>query len=196
MSICGIQGQSLELTDGGKNPKFQEKFVFNLIEGLREISVVVWNKNTVSYDDFIGNGKVQLQKVLSQGYDDSAWALQDKKGRYAGEIRLIMHYPNFNKSVTSYGQSAPPYGGAQAPQIPPYLAPPSLASYPPTSYPAPPHYPSHHPNPAVYPTPPAAYPPVYPPPSSYPPHSAYPQDPYQYYPAGVYPPPTYPPPPY
>lgn len=43
--------------DGGKNPTFQEKFVFKLIEGLREINVVVWNSNTVNSDDFIGSGK-------------------------------------------------------------------------------------------------------------------------------------------
>ena len=43
--------------DGGKNPTFQEKFVFTLIEGLREVNVVVWNSNTLTYDDFIGNGK-------------------------------------------------------------------------------------------------------------------------------------------
>ncbi|GKV22624.1 hypothetical protein SLEP1_g32479 [Rubroshorea leprosula] len=68
-------------TDGGKNPTFQEKFVFSLIEGLREISVAVWNSNTLTYDDFIGNGKIQLLKVLSQGYDDSTWPLQTKTGR-------------------------------------------------------------------------------------------------------------------
>lgn len=43
--------------DGGKNPTFQEKFVFTLIEGLREVNVLVWNSNTVTYDDFIGSGK-------------------------------------------------------------------------------------------------------------------------------------------
>ncbi|KAL1564491.1 elicitor-responsive protein 3 [Salvia divinorum] len=44
-------------TDGGKNPIFQEKFVFTLIEGLRELSVAVWNSNTLTFDDFIGTGK-------------------------------------------------------------------------------------------------------------------------------------------
>ncbi|PKI33549.1 hypothetical protein CRG98_046105 [Punica granatum] len=68
-------------TDGGKNPTFQEKFVFNLIEGLRELSIAVWNSNTLSFDDFIGSGKVQLHKVLSQGFDDTAWPLQTKTGR-------------------------------------------------------------------------------------------------------------------
>jgi len=43
--------------DGGKNPTFQEKFVFTLIEGLRELNLAVWNSNTLTYDDFIGSGK-------------------------------------------------------------------------------------------------------------------------------------------
>ncbi|KAL9666501.1 hypothetical protein QQ045_000835 [Rhodiola kirilowii] len=68
-------------TDGGKNPTFQEKFVFNLIEGLSEINVVVWNSNTNSYDDFIGSGKIQLQNVLLTVFDDSSWPIQTKNGR-------------------------------------------------------------------------------------------------------------------
>ncbi|KAL0282893.1 UNVERIFIED_CONTAM: hypothetical protein Sradi_7248200 [Sesamum radiatum] len=202
MSVSGIQGQLLEVTDGGKNPTFQEKFVFTLIEGLREISVVVWNSNTLTFDDLIGSGKVQLQKVLSQGYDDTAWPLQDKKGRYAGEVRLILHY-NANKPAANHAPSAPPYAGTPGPQVPLYSAPPSVASYPPTSYAPPPPYPSYPPNSAGYPPPPyhhqpAAYPPSYPPTSSYPPpYSSYPpppQDPH-YYPPSSYPPAPYPPPP-
>ena len=46
--------------DGGKNPTFQEKFVFPLIEGLRELKVVVWNSNTFTSDDFIGEGKYEI----------------------------------------------------------------------------------------------------------------------------------------
>ncbi|TXG64242.1 hypothetical protein EZV62_011236 [Acer yangbiense] len=69
-------------TDGGKNPKFQEKFVFPLIEGLRELNIIVWNSNTLTVDDFIGSGKVQLTKVLQQGFDDTAWPLWGKTGRF------------------------------------------------------------------------------------------------------------------
>lgn len=58
----GIWDESLNwgvfvFLDGGKNPTFQEKFVFTLIEGLRELNVLVWNSNTIRYDDFIGGGK-------------------------------------------------------------------------------------------------------------------------------------------
>ncbi|KAL5072438.1 hypothetical protein RYX36_011422, partial [Vicia faba] len=54
-----------------------------LIEGLREFTVVVWNSNILTFDGFIGTGKVQLNKVLSQGFDDSSWPLQTKSGRHA-----------------------------------------------------------------------------------------------------------------
>ncbi|KAI5661118.1 hypothetical protein M9H77_20441 [Catharanthus roseus] len=187
-------------TDGGKNPIFQEKFVFTLIEGLRELNVLVWNSNTLTYDDFIGSGKVQLQKVLSQGYDDSPWTLQTKTGRYAGEVRLILHFTNANKPATSYGSSAPPYMAPPMPQSSLYSAPPpSLPSYPPaTTYPPSPysayppnpaaHPPSpyHQPQPASYPSP---YPPahsVYPPPAYPPPHES------SHYPPSHYPPGPYP----
>ncbi|PWA46820.1 hypothetical protein CTI12_AA505850 [Artemisia annua] len=57
---------------------FNKKFVFSLIEGLRELNIIVWISNTLSHDDFIGSGKVQLAKVLSCGYEDSSWPLKTK----------------------------------------------------------------------------------------------------------------------
>ncbi|KAL6211747.1 hypothetical protein ACLB2K_016970 [Fragaria x ananassa] len=204
-------------TDGGKNPTFQEKFVIPLIEGLRVINVNVWNSNSVTYDDFIGEGKIQLQKVLDQGYDDSTWPLQTKHGRYAGEVRLIMHYtkPNAsakpNKPAAGYAPSAPPYGAPPAPQAHLYSTPPPASAYapppqmyaqpPPAAYPAPSPYPSYSSNPS-YPPNPAGYPPNpapggYPPnPYGAPPQAACPPAPYP--PSSTYPPPpssTYPPPP-
>ncbi|XP_054786418.1 extensin [Prosopis cineraria] len=206
-------------TDGGKNPIFQEKFVFSLIEGLREISVVVWNSNTITFDDFIGSGRVQLQKVLSEGFDDSAWPLQTKTGRHAGEVKLIMHYANAKKPGSSYAPSAPPYTNSSTqysapppvsyppPASAPYTPPPPAVSYhppPPTAYPSSSPYPSY---PSTYPPPPGPPPPypppstTYPPPPYPPPTAAYPPHPYPppqpasaYYPPGPYPG-TYPPPP-
>uniref|UniRef100_A0A0E0E451 C2 domain-containing protein n=1 Tax=Oryza meridionalis TaxID=40149 RepID=A0A0E0E451_9ORYZ len=68
-------------TDGGRNPTFDEKFHIPLIEGLRELTVTVWNSNTLTHDDFIGNGRVQLHKVLTRGYDDASWPLQTRHMR-------------------------------------------------------------------------------------------------------------------
>ncbi|KAJ8571076.1 hypothetical protein K7X08_038048 [Anisodus acutangulus] len=184
-------------TDGGKNPTFQEKFVFTLIEGLREINVVVWNSNTVNSDDFIGSGKVQLQKVLGQGYDDTAWPLQTKRGRHAGEVRLIMHYANANKPATSHAQSGSPYVTPTPGSYPYSAAPPHVASHPPPSaYPAPSPYSTVPPPSAAYHSPspyPTAPPPsaAYHPASPYPPQSAAYPSPYSS--PSAYPPPPYPP---
>ncbi|XP_074335551.1 elicitor-responsive protein 3-like isoform X2 [Apium graveolens] len=190
-------------TDGGKNPTFQEKFVFTLIEGLRELNVVVWNSNTLTYDDFIGTGKIQLHKVLSQGYDDSPWSIQTKTGRHAGEVRLILHFSNANKPPKNHAQSASPVPlaytyplQASSARYPPLA---SAAPYPPQSsgypYPSAPYPPPHS---ATYPSqtypPPAQYPPTpYPPPAGYPP-TTYPppSQPANHYPPGPhqgYPPP-------
>ncbi|KAG9439908.1 hypothetical protein H6P81_020073 [Aristolochia fimbriata] len=187
-------------TDGHKNPTFQEKFVIPLIEGLRELNVAVWNSNTLTVDDFIGNGRIQLQKVLTEGFDDSSWPLQSKTGRHAGEVRLIMHFAAANKSRMVPSPSAPVYGATGAAQVHPYSVPPVTSTYPPApayppvSSPYQPHYPppSTAYSPASYP--PQTYPPV---PAGYP-SSTYPPNPYE---SQVYPPPPqsspyYPPGPY
>ncbi|KAI4375971.1 hypothetical protein MLD38_013778 [Melastoma candidum] len=191
-------------TDGDLNPIFQEKFVFTLIEGLRELHVAVWNSNTITLDAFIGSGRIQLQKVLSQGYDDSSWPLQTKTGRHAGEVRLIMHYANANRPAAYHATYAPSYVTQSAPPVPAYSTPPPVtAPYaPPVPY-GPPTTAAPYASPAraylsasqySYPPPPnpTGFPPptnpaAFPPPSGYPLHRK-PQ------PTSVYPPPSYPPP--
>ncbi|KAL9231730.1 hypothetical protein vseg_006919 [Gypsophila vaccaria] len=195
-------------TDGGKNPIFQEKFVFTLIEGLREINIVVWNSNTLTFDDFIGSGKAQLQDVLSRGYDDRPWPLQTKTGRYAGEVKLIMHYAHANKPDHT-GASAPPFHSTHQPQAPMYPSaypsppsayqpPPTCHHHPQTAYPGSSPYSSYPTDPAAYlpyPYPPPNYTSAYPPTSYPPPPSAYPSSPYPP-PSTAYPPMPYPPPPH
>ncbi|KAH7567464.1 hypothetical protein JRO89_XS07G0077200 [Xanthoceras sorbifolium] len=187
-------------TDGGKNPTFQERFVFTLFEGLREMNVVVWNSHTIKSDEFIGSGKIQLHKALSQGFDDAVWPLQSKTSRHAGEIRLILHFSSSNAisncnwvqqhSRTKLAPSAPQYATPSAaltqllPQDITQHAPPAPYQ-PPTPYNALTHYASYPPQPTTYP--PSSYPPT--PPAGYPPQT---NPPAAYPPAG-YPPQTYPP---
>ncbi|XP_022752428.1 splicing factor 3B subunit 4-like isoform X2 [Durio zibethinus] len=202
-------------TDGGKNPTFQEKFIFTLIEGLRELHVMVWNSNTLVADDLIGSGslcyRIQLHKVLTQGFDDCTWPLQSKSGRHSGEVRLILHYPNAmqpQKFKTKLASSVPEYApSAPFNPVSPYGHPPAAppAAYPtPMPYAAPSHYKSYPTSTATYPPSPyAAYPPQAPaagypphvPPAGYPPQT-YPPPPHAstYYPpapTGIYPPPPY-----
>ncbi|XP_042428084.1 protein SRC2 homolog isoform X1 [Zingiber officinale] len=187
-------------TDGSKNPTFQEKFQIPLVEGLREMNVTVWNSNTLRSDDFIGSGRIQLQKVLSQGYDDNSWPLQTRHSKYAGDVKVIMH---FQKASQQKPAATPPSGPPYVPGAPPPAYPPPYAPYAPTAYPGasaysmyPPPVPSPYPS-SPYPPPPQGYPTQTYPPAPYPPESyppQYPPPPAQpYYPPGPYPGSHYPP---
>ncbi|TVU08267.1 hypothetical protein EJB05_41665, partial [Eragrostis curvula] len=182
-------------TDGGKNPIFDEKFHIPLIEGLRELTVNVWNSNTLSHDDFIGSGRVQLHKVLTQGYDDSSWPLQTRHMRSAGEVKLILHFDVSamkNKMGKSAAGSSTHYVPSPMPTLAPALASavpyagvqpsyPPASAYPASAYPA---YPT--PGHSLYksaesvPPPQQPCPPMGYPATTYPPHpgeQAYPPQP-------------------
>ncbi|MCO5604160.1 hypothetical protein L7F22_058321 [Adiantum nelumboides] len=205
LEYAGTRFRTRTDTDGGRNPTFNEKYVLSLIEGLREVNVTVWNSNTVSADDYIGSGKLLLQKVLTDGYDDSIWPLTSKSGKRSGEVRIIMYYTGLKGKQSSLASSAPPahlhaqssghagYPPAYAAYPPagnsPYCPyPPGNTSYGGGGYPPPPAYggqPQYGACPSQ-PYPPQGYP--YPPPGAYPPQAnSYPPQ------ANPYPPQGYPP---
>ncbi|GMI91122.1 hypothetical protein HRI_002781500 [Hibiscus trionum] len=188
-------------TDAGKNPTFQEKFIFTLIEGLKELNLVVWNSNTLIVDDVIGSGRIQLHKVLSQGFEDCTWPLQSKTG-HSGQVRLIMHYPNAKQPLNWKTKGVPslPEYAPYAPfaQLSPYAHPPAAPyptvipfAAPPSSYNSYTHRTTTYP-PSLF----VGYPPQAPP-ASYTYHSrVYPPPPMPstYYPpapTGIYPPAPY-----
>lgn len=195
-------------TDGGRNPSFNEKYTLPLIEGLQEVNVQVWNSNTLTLDDFIGSGKIFLQKVLSAGYDDNSWPLSSRSGKKAGEIRIIMHYatPKDKQQVAPLTASpyhtplcvAPSYPAMQSaasgqPGYPPVYSPYNLPGHVPYSAPCmhgPGEYPpapQHGPPPPYANYPPQAYPPQTYPPQTYPSYT-YPPQPGYGAPPGAYPP--------
>ncbi|XP_073000602.1 elicitor-responsive protein 3 [Typha latifolia] len=180
-------------TDGGRNPTFQEKFQIPLIEGLREMNIAVWNSNTLIADDFIGNGRVQLHKVLSQGYDDSSWPIQTRHQKFGGEVKLIMHFSNALQKpyymptaptapYAPYVPSYPPVGAYSGASAYGAYPPPNPYPYPSSPYPPPTMQQSYAPAPPTYPPPypPQSYMQQYPPPPAQP-----------YYPPGPYYPPPY-----
>ncbi|KAL4332524.1 hypothetical protein GQ457_07G025190 [Hibiscus cannabinus] len=146
--------------------------------------------------------KIQLHKVLSQGFQDCTLPLQSKTGRHSGEVRLILHYPNAKqpqnwktKGVPSLPEYAP---CAPFKQLSPHAHPPAAPypitmpyAAPPTSYNLYTHCTATYP-----PSPHVGYPPQAPPSSYTYPHHAYPPPPLPstYYPpapTGIYPPAPY-----
>ncbi|WZY86336.1 hypothetical protein YC2023_032720 [Brassica napus] len=224
LEYSGTRHRTRTCTDGGKNAVFQEKFMFTLLEGLRDLKVAVWNSNTLSTDDFIGNatydsvaeGSFSRIRRLYLDSSDQNWQVASlvftsfadfcfEDIIFAGEVRLILHYAGAKKQNYGSAPSAPPY----APQVPQYSAPPAPSPYSSPPYAGPSPYPqgqysqpqSAYPPVSAYPPQPSAYPP--PPSTAYPPApSAYPPGPSAYPPGpSAFPPPppssaAYPPPPY
>ncbi|KAL0376085.1 UNVERIFIED_CONTAM: hypothetical protein Scaly_0726100 [Sesamum calycinum] len=149
--------------DGGKNPNFEERFVFTLREGMVECVVEVWNSSRLSVDDFIGGG------------------------RPAGEVRIMMRNVTGNNpagvggvGMHMHGPSAPAFPGARPLYSPPppfsQWGPPAAAppGYSPSSFNSYQSFPS---NPPAYPNNSPGYPPYAggfaPPPGPYPPQNPY-----------------------
>ncbi|KAM7266023.1 hypothetical protein ACFE04_003706 [Oxalis oulophora] len=136
-------------TDGGKNPTFQDKFVFSLIEGLRELNVTVWNSNT-------------KPSKVSAPYAPPYQTHGSQASLYSAPP------PGSYPPASSYPPSAP-YSSY----------PPQTSAYSPYPYTPPPQHAAYPPPPSAYPPPPSAYPPppsAYPPPPQSSPY--YPSGPY------------------
>ncbi|KAK6939639.1 C2 domain [Dillenia turbinata] len=136
--VCLEYGQAKFQTGtcegGGTTPAFQSQFNLRLMEGIKELNVSVWGRNTFFADDFIGSVRVDLQKVLSEGFDDRHWSLRSKSGKHSGEICLIMRHSARQQSATKR-----PY--ASAPSSPQWTNTPRPYA---SGYHSPPHPPSNY----------------------------------------------------
>ncbi|XP_072966854.1 uncharacterized protein [Typha angustifolia] len=84
--------QTRTCTDGGTEPVFDEKFRIPLVAGILEMNIYVWNSNSVMHDTFIGSGRVLLNKVIAEGFDDSICGLKTNGSKHAGDVKMIMHF--------------------------------------------------------------------------------------------------------
>ncbi|XP_057845670.2 elicitor-responsive protein 3 isoform X2 [Cryptomeria japonica] len=90
LDYVGMEFRTTTHKEGGNNPTYNQKYYFRLIEDVDQLDVHVYSKNSVATDTFIGSGRVYLQRVLSVGYDETAWPIVDKHKKFAGEVKLSM----------------------------------------------------------------------------------------------------------
>ncbi|KAL8166002.1 hypothetical protein V2J09_007501 [Rumex salicifolius] len=96
----GSSRYSITCKDGNQGFVFQEKFVFTLFQGSREIAISVYNSNSYNEYNFIGRGRVLLQRVISQGYDDTTCPIFNESGKTTGEVCLMLCCPTIMKLQT------------------------------------------------------------------------------------------------
>ncbi|GBB94765.1 hypothetical protein RclHR1_02410011 [Rhizophagus clarus] len=85
--------QVTKIKDNDLNPKFNEKFTFN-VNDQKKLKVQIWDKDTIGSDDLIGEDDIDLSEVISKNYVDAWFDLT--KGifgfRSRGEVHLIMEF--------------------------------------------------------------------------------------------------------
>ncbi|XP_031474129.2 uncharacterized protein LOC116246402 [Nymphaea colorata] len=173
--VCIIYNNEVYQTsiakDGGTSPRFHENIRIPLVDGLRELSIVVRRRGYFA-EEVIATGKVQLDEVLREGKDHSLWPLQYQcrrtgATRSGGQIKLAMEYERPRVTATPCPQ-APAAGSGFHPHGRPDFYP-STEFPPPTP---PPRYvhPSFHSHPDYhysYHAPPSPQPPSAPGSSAY-----------------------------
>ncbi|MCO5613372.1 hypothetical protein L7F22_067648 [Adiantum nelumboides] len=118
LDYAGNKHRTKTDTDGGRNPIFDEEFMFSLIDGLKEINVSVW----------------------TNGYHYAAWPLTRRKRKRAGDITFTLKYSGHKEvqKVSAPEHHSPPAHHRSpayaAPRSPPdnVCYPPVIAPYPPT----------------------------------------------------------------
>ncbi|CAG9318375.1 unnamed protein product [Blepharisma stoltei] len=184
VTIGGQKHRTVVAHSAGKYPNWQDQLVFTK-SSEDIISFEVWDKDTASADDLIGEASLAIATILAKpNYEE--WVPLTYKGRKAGEIRVNITFQPSAPVPTVHGIPANMVnmGGYQyAPMYPvPGQAPyPYPYPYPPQSYAQPPPYPQ-----SMYPTlnpnqqPQPYYPPQpgYPPQQGYPPNAQRPPQPY------------------
>jgi len=90
-----IKQQTKVHTDGGKNPRWEEKMTFNVTPTEDTIKVEVWDKEMVDTDDFIGEFSIPLTKLLEAQGPPEWHTLFGRKGKESEEKGKILMSARF-----------------------------------------------------------------------------------------------------
>ncbi|RIA85615.1 C2 domain-containing protein [Glomus cerebriforme] len=106
------------IDDAGSEATWNEKFVFDVVEGRNELFIEVFDED-VGSDDLIGGTTVPLSQVFQQGYVDQWIHITRPSGKPAGEIHLLMKFNNLGPTSGPPGHTPYP-----VPDGPGYFSPP------------------------------------------------------------------------
>ena len=72
--------------EGGKFPSWKDAFVFT-VQGHETMKLAVWDRDTMSNDDLVGETTIQVNTLMKPGNNDQ-WFPITYKNRGSGQIRL------------------------------------------------------------------------------------------------------------
>ena len=91
ISIGGERKKTTTCHSGGRNPAWGDTFSFMNMSGDTTIRIEVWDKDTFTPDDLIGEGSFNIMQAMSTGMPINQYVDLYYKGRHAGSILLYIH---------------------------------------------------------------------------------------------------------
>ncbi|XP_060207106.1 elicitor-responsive protein 3 isoform X2 [Lycium barbarum] len=91
LEVLLVGAKGLDNTDffrKGSEPEWNETFVFSISEGVEELFLKIMDSDSVGEDDFVGEAKIAIEPVFSEGSIPTTCYNVVKDEEYCGEIRV------------------------------------------------------------------------------------------------------------
>nr|XP_010940440.1 elicitor-responsive protein 3 [Elaeis guineensis] len=87
--ICRTQEQRSSIASGaGSDPEWNETFVFTLTDHVSELTIKLMDSDSVSNDDYVGEAKIPLESLFTEGSLPPTVYNVVKDQEYRGEIKV------------------------------------------------------------------------------------------------------------
>jgi len=81
-------------SSGGKNPVWDEEFVFNVYDENSDIEFTILDKETVGADRFMAHGKVSMMEWIRLGTFEGELTVTDKANKPEGKLAIVATFSN------------------------------------------------------------------------------------------------------
>ncbi|MCD7460859.1 c-5 sterol desaturase [Datura stramonium] len=107
---CRSQEKKSSVASGeGSEPEWNETFVFSISEGVEELFLKIMDSDSIGNDDFVGEAKIPIEPVFSEGSIPTTCYNVVKDEEYCGEIRVGLTFTPEEYSEREYEEES--FGG-------------------------------------------------------------------------------------
>ncbi|KAG6511842.1 hypothetical protein ZIOFF_029920 [Zingiber officinale] len=104
-------GTPIVYTGAGSEPEWNETFVFTVSDSVTNLTIKLFDKDTFSSDDFVGEAKIPLDPVFVEGSIPSTIYNVVKDQEYCGQIKVGLTFTPVSQSPCSlYSKVSPERG--------------------------------------------------------------------------------------
>ncbi|XP_077223751.1 elicitor-responsive protein 3-like [Tasmannia lanceolata] len=101
---CRTQEQKSSVASGkGTEPEWNETFVFNVSDGVSDLTLKIMDSDTGSADDFVGEATIPLEPVFLEGSVPPMIYNVVKDQQYCGEIKIGLTFTAEERGEGGYG---------------------------------------------------------------------------------------------